>query len=110
MTSKRVANAKSDKYHGNILKRGKVELQKVRGLSKGCLDAPHPHLRQNRIRRAPVPRPSLIGAEGEGARSRAHHARLLPLRGRRLRCGQIRRPVCFYGIAVFFADALSPSS
>ena len=32
VTSKRVANAKSDKYHGNILKRGKVELQKVRAM------------------------------------------------------------------------------
>ena len=31
VTSKRVANAKSDKYHGNILKRGKVELTKVCG-------------------------------------------------------------------------------
>ena len=42
VTSKRVANAKSDKYHGNILKRGKVELQKVRSPSEGCLDAPPP--------------------------------------------------------------------
>jgi hypothetical protein len=31
VTSKRVANAKSERYHGNILKRGKVELNKVRG-------------------------------------------------------------------------------
>lgn len=28
VTSKRVANAKSERYHGNILKRGKVELNK----------------------------------------------------------------------------------
>jgi len=29
VVSKRVANAKSERYHGNILKRGKVELTKV---------------------------------------------------------------------------------
>jgi len=28
VVSKRVANAKSEKYHGNILKRGKVEITK----------------------------------------------------------------------------------
>ena len=44
MTSKRVANAKSDKYHGNILKRGKVELQKVRTQCRrsGCLNLSTP--------------------------------------------------------------------
>ena len=42
VTSKRVANAKSDKYHGNILKRGKVELQKVRGPLRDCCNVPSP--------------------------------------------------------------------
>jgi hypothetical protein len=37
VTSKRVANAKSERYHGNILKRGKVELNKVLGT---CCAAP----------------------------------------------------------------------
>jgi hypothetical protein len=37
VVSKRVANAKSERYHGNILKRGKVELTKV---SWSCGDMP----------------------------------------------------------------------
>ncbi len=35
--SKRVANAKSDKYHGNILRRGKVEITKVGSIAEAAV-------------------------------------------------------------------------
>ena len=89
VTSKRVANAKSDKYHGNILKRGKVELQKVRpNASKRSLMSPSPLFCQIRMRLLVGLRSPLIGAEEQGARRRPDHARLLPLRSGRLRYGQ----------------------